>query len=78
MLRGEAIQVYNDMLVWDAKKFGQKVYYKNNEADDFILRWRDWFSKYYQGCSRDGSMPKEEGAGYHSLSWWYSIKQTYD
>jgi hypothetical protein len=30
MLRGEAIQVYNDMLVWDAKKFGHKIYYKKD------------------------------------------------
>lgn len=50
MLRGEAIQVYNDMIVWDAKKFGYRVYYKENEADQFILNWRKWFSKYYQGC----------------------------
>jgi hypothetical protein len=28
MLRGEAIQVYNDMLVWDSKRFGHKIYYK--------------------------------------------------
>lgn len=53
MLRGEAIQVYNDMLVWDAKKFGYNINYRKNcEADDFILNWRAWFSKYYQGCSR--------------------------
>ena len=50
MLYGEAIQVYNDMLIWDAKKFGHKIYYKENEADTFILNWRKWFSKYYEGC----------------------------
>lgn len=52
MLRGEAIQVSNDMQVWDAKKFGHRVYYKEgNEVDQFILNWRQWFSKYYQGCA---------------------------
>lgn len=50
MLRGEAIQVYNDLLIWDSKKFGYKIYYKDNDADKFILSWRKWFSKYYQGC----------------------------
>ena len=52
-LRGEGIQVYNDMLIWDSKKFGNKVYYKDNDADEFILKWRDWFSKYYEGCRVD-------------------------
>ena len=52
-LRGEGIQVYNDMLIWDSKKFGNKVHYKDNDADEFILKWRDWFSKYYEGCRVD-------------------------
>lgn len=57
MLRAEAIQVYNDMLVWDAKKFGHKIHYRKDcEAENFILNWRAWFSKYYQGCS---SVPSE-------------------
>lgn len=30
MLRGEAIQVSNDMYVWDAKKFGHRIFYKPN------------------------------------------------
>lgn len=30
MLRGEAVQVYNDTLVWDAKKFGYNIHYKDN------------------------------------------------
>lgn len=39
------------MLVWDSKKFGHKIYYrKNNKAEEFIVNWRTWFSKYYQGC----------------------------
>ena len=53
MLKGEAVQVYNDMLIWDSKKFGHKIHIKDNEADDFILKWRDWFSKYYEGCKID-------------------------
>lgn len=64
MLRGEAIQVYNDMLVWDSKRFGHNIYYRKNcQADDFILNWRTWFSKYYRGCSR---MEKAE----KSCDWW--------
>ena len=49
-LYGEAIQVYYDMLVWDAKKFGHKIYVKDNEADTFIKSWREWFSQHYKGC----------------------------
>lgn len=60
LLRAEAVQVYNDLIVWDAKRFGHRIFYRtNNEADQFILNWRAWFSKYYQGCSRiDGSSNK--------------------
>lgn len=54
MLRGQAVQVFNDMYIWDSKKFGHQIYYKKNcEADEFILKWRAWFSKYYQGCARE-------------------------
>lgn len=39
------------MLIWDSKKFGNKIHYKEGfEADEFILKWRAWFSKYYKGC----------------------------
>lgn len=47
---GEGIQVFNDMQVWNAKKFSKKMYYKDNEADQFIKKWRTWFSKFYEGC----------------------------
>ena len=50
MLYGEGLQVYYDMLVWDAKRISYKLYYKDNEADDFIRKWREWFSQHYQGC----------------------------
>ena len=41
MLRGEGVQVTNDMYIWDSKKFGHKVFYRQNvEADAFILKWR--------------------------------------
>ncbi len=50
MLYGEAIQVYNDMIVWDSKKFQRKAYLKDNEADTFIEKWRTWFSRNYKGC----------------------------
>ncbi len=50
MLYAEGLQVYYDMLVWDAKKVSYKLHYKDNEADRFIVRWREWFSQHYQGC----------------------------
>lgn len=50
MLYAEGLQVYYDMLVWDAKRVSYKLYYKDNEADQFIRSWREWFSQHYQGC----------------------------
>ena len=52
MLYAEGMQVYYDMLVWDAKKFGHKIYVKDNEADRFIRSWREWFSQHYKGCDK--------------------------
>jgi phenylpropionate dioxygenase-like ring-hydroxylating dioxygenase large terminal subunit len=40
MLYAEGMQVFYDMLVWDAKKFGHKICLKDNEADRFIRAWR--------------------------------------
>jgi hypothetical protein len=50
MLYAEGMQVYYDMLVWDAKKFGHKICVKDNEADRFIRSWREWFAQHYKGC----------------------------
>lgn len=50
MLYAEGMQVYYDMLVWDAKKFAHKIYVKDNEADRFIRSWREWFAQHYKGC----------------------------
>jgi hypothetical protein len=50
-LYAEGMQVYNDMLVWDAKRVSYKLYFKDNEADRFIKSWREWFSQHYQGCA---------------------------
>jgi hypothetical protein len=49
-LYAEGLQVFFDMLVWNAKRVSYKLYYKNNEADRFIPSWRECFSQHYQGC----------------------------
>jgi hypothetical protein len=49
-LYAEGMQVYYDMIVWDAKRVSYKLFYKENEADRFIKGWREWFSQHYQGC----------------------------
>ena len=51
LLYAEALQVYYDMLVWDAKRVSYKLHYKDNDADRFIRSWREWFSQHYQGCA---------------------------
>jgi hypothetical protein len=33
MLQAEGMQVFYDMLIWDAKKFSRKMYYKDNKSD---------------------------------------------
>lgn len=45
------MQVYYDLIVWEAKKFSRKMTYKDNEADSYILKWREWFSQNYVGCA---------------------------
>jgi len=44
------MQVYYDMLVWNAKKMSYKMHYRDNEADEFVRKWRGWFSQNYEGC----------------------------
>ena len=50
LLFAEGMQVYYDMLIWDSKRFGHKIYLKDNEGDRFIKNWREWFSQHYDGC----------------------------
>lgn len=67
MLYAEGMQVYYDMLVWDAKKFGHKIFLKDNEADRFIKTWREWFSQHYDGCR------EEEEIKVGSLDFWFVL-----
>ena len=50
-VRMEGSQVTSDMYIWDSKKFGRKIYYKEGDvADEFIRGWREWYSQHYEGC----------------------------
>ena len=68
MLYAEGMQVYYDMMVWDAKRVSYKLYYKANEADSFIVKWREWVSQHYQGC--------ESQLASNSTDWWCEISFT--
>lgn len=65
LLYAEGMQVYYDMVVWNAKKFGYKIFVKNNEADQFIRSWREWYSQHYKGCKpekfEERKVEEEEG-----------------
>ncbi len=54
-LRLEARQVLLDGVIWDNKKFAYNGYFNrsSSEADDFLIRWRQWFSQYYDGCKQE-------------------------
>ena len=52
MLYAEGMQVYYDVIVWDAKQIAYKMCVKDNDADRFIKSWREWFSQHYEGCSK--------------------------
>lgn len=63
-LRLEVRQVLNDGVVWDNKKFGYKAYFNKykNDADDYLIKWRKWYSQFYEGC-------KEEEEKKNCLDW---------
>jgi len=51
LLNAEAVQVYNDTLVWDSKQFKRKFHYQpTNKADDHLKNWTEWFAQFYDGC----------------------------
>lgn len=65
-LRLEVRQVLNDGVVWDNKKFGYKAYFNKNqnEADDYLITWRQWYTQFYDGCRQE-----EERKEKNSLAW---------
>jgi cholesterol 7-dehydrogenase len=58
MLRLEALQVANDGVVWDNKKFGIAPYYNTQiDSDRMLVEWRRWFFRFYEGCAeREAAM----------------------
>lgn len=60
MLRLEALQVSNDGVVWDNKKFGLSPYYNTQtDSDKMIVDWRRWFAQFYEGCAeREAAMER--------------------
>ena len=39
------------MKMWDLKTFKKKMTVRKGEqADDLIVKWREWFSQHYEGC----------------------------
>jgi len=63
-LRLETGQVLNDGVIWDNKKFGYTAYFnkKTNECDSYLIKWRQWFIQFYDGC-------EEEEEKKNSLQW---------
>jgi cholesterol 7-dehydrogenase len=59
-LRLEVRQVLNDGVVWDNKKFGYKAYFNKNknDADDYLIKWRKWYSQFYEGCKEEEEKKK--------------------
>ena len=52
-LKLEAVQVENDGLIWDNKIFGYSPYYNpESNTDKKLLEWRNWYSKFYEGCKK--------------------------
>lgn len=49
-LRLEVQQVLNDTTIWNKKTFGAKLGYNmKNEADKFLMKWRNWYAQFYDG-----------------------------
>jgi len=66
LLRLEVMQVLNDGVVWDNKRFGISPYLNPtvSSADMVLLKWRQWFSQFYTDCKKYEDHKKEE-----SLDW---------
>jgi cholesterol 7-dehydrogenase len=51
LVYGEAQQFMNDMRIWNHKQFGSNLCYNlKTEADRKLLKWRNWYSQFYDGC----------------------------
>ena len=57
----------SDMKVWNNKKFARKLYYREGlQSDAYIVKWRKWYSQYYEGTEeRD----KEIMGRFRDYSW---------
>ncbi len=59
-LRLEAVQVQNDGLIWDNKKFGyQPIFNPDSEVDNKLKEWRTWYGQFYEGCKKAEQENKE-------------------
>ncbi len=48
---GEVRQFMNDMKIWNHKQFGSNLCYNlKTEADRKLLKWRNWYAQFYEGC----------------------------
>ena len=50
IMKVDARQVNSDMAVWESKTFARKIHYKDDEGDEYIRKWREWYSQHYEGC----------------------------
>lgn len=51
-VKSEGAQVTSDMYLWEAKRFGRKVHFRQgDQADSFLKEWREWYSQHYEGCA---------------------------
>lgn len=66
LLRMEVLQVLNDGVIWDNKKFGKTPYLNPtvSHGDRILLNWRQWFSQFYTDCKKYEDHKKQE-----SLDW---------
>ena len=57
---GEVRQFMNDMRIWNHKQFASKLCYNlKTEADRKLLKWRNWYAQFYDGC-HEFEMKREE------------------
>lgn len=53
LLRLEAVQVQNDGLIWDNKRFGyEPLFNPDSEVDMKLKEWRTWYGQFYEGCKK--------------------------
>ena len=60
ILYGVVTQLIHDQVIWDYKMFGASLAYNlKTDADNKMLKWKNWYATFYEGCYEFEKKKKE-------------------